>query len=77
MLAPTAAPWTAERISRTMIHVFGARDRDGSREVVAIVNATAQDANAALICAAPEIARAVRENDLAAALATLTDRGLA
>jgi hypothetical protein len=33
--------------------------------------------DAALICAAPEIAKAVRERDLAAALAALTDRGLA
>lgn len=55
----SAAPWTAERISRTHVQISSAPDADGFRQVVALVDGLHIDANAALICAAPRMAVAL------------------
>ena len=52
MLNITSSPWTEERLVRGFIHVVGAENPLGDRDVVALVNGRFAAANAALICAA-------------------------
>jgi hypothetical protein len=73
----SSAPWTSERITRGFVHIVSQTDKVGIREVVALVDGgDCTEANAALICAAPEMASAVLTGDLDAARAALATRGL-
>ena len=56
-------PWTVEPYDALYVRVVSAPDAANLREVVALVNGAARDANAALICAAPDMAAAIRAAD--------------
>ena len=60
-ISPT--PWTITPYDNLYVRVLAAPEVSGLREVVALVNGAGRDANAALICAAPEMADAVRRGD--------------
>ena len=60
-ISPT--PWSVQAYDALYVSVVSAPGRDGFREIVALVDGTDRDANAALIVAAPEMADAVRRGD--------------
>lgn len=69
-LAPTPGPWTAVPAIGDLVMVMA------NRMAIAAVTGDAAEPNAALICAAPEMATAVRAGDLSSARRALTERGL-
>lgn len=70
-LAPTPGPWSAVRTPAGIVLVMS------GPVTVAALNGANSEPDAALICAAPDMATAVLAGDLASARAALTDRGLA
>ncbi len=74
-ISPT--PWTIAPYDNLYVRVLAVPDAAGLREVVALVNGADRDANAALICAAPGMAAAIRTGDWvrAAAIVAQLDGG--
>ena len=66
-------PWSVQPYDALYESVVSAPGRDGFREIVALVNGADRDANAALICAAPELADAVRRGDWVRAAAIVAE----
>ncbi len=60
-------PWTIQPHDRVYLRVAASPNSAGLSDVVALVNGPDREANAALICAAPDMAAAVRAGDWAEA----------
>ena len=62
-IKPTPAPWLQQRVNADIIMIRGSVREGGARDTVAAVDGPHAEPNAALICAAPIMANAIRIAD--------------